>query len=190
MTKKHKAILAAAVLLAACDKPDTPYYGKGGENAAQYIREQYPSIAHNARSVRAVARDTVLSVTRLSLDMARFAICKADFTAGKISARRYQEMLEEKMQEINDVRLSWDLGGDSNDSLMRLEKYRHGWQVAYTVEAKMKGGLKMTFRVLMENNGTTPYMTGDKVDKEIHRYADEAGKAYQTLYGIQQLKGL
>ena len=76
--KTVKFFMPLVLAIAAC-VAEGPNFGQGGDNAAQFIRENYPSVAENAKSIRAIQRDSVLSAQRLFNNMPRFAIAKKRF---------------------------------------------------------------------------------------------------------------
>lgn len=179
--KTVKFILPLVLAFTAC-MAEGQKFGQGGNNAAQFVRENYPSVAENAKSIRAVQRDSVLSAQRLINDMARFAIAKNDFLQGKISKKQYNEIVDERILNIHDVEMSWNCGISVNDSLKKLNKYEYGWYVVYTVEAEMKSGVKQQYRVLMQRDGIKPSMTDDQVKYQINKCAEDVMQAIDLLH--------
>lgn len=111
-------------------------FGKGGDNAAQYVREQMLELTNDAVSVETVNTDTVsiYDVVTLTKEL-----------KGKELDADLKIITFKKLREFA-------------DSINRLSEQR----LMYVVEVTAKSSKKAEVKVIMEKDGTTPYMLYDK----------------------------
>lgn len=124
-------------------------YGKGGDNAAQFVREQVVGNPDNIASIETILEDSLLGDAFLSF---------------------YQTPADERLKILQDVLDSWLFGIVVNDSLKTLKKYDGVWRKVYTVRVTMKSGVKNDVRVLMDGDGATPRMLERDFDALLHDY--------------------
>lgn len=125
--------LLAAIAAVSCSGK----FGAGGENAAQFVREQFGGNSDNIASIEPIFEDSLLGDTPLLF---------------------YQTPVDERIEILQDVQNSWFYGIVVNDSLKSLDKYDGAWRKVYTVCVTMKSGAKNEVRVLMDGDGVTPRM--------------------------------
>lgn len=156
-------------------------YGKGGENAAQYVREQIPELRYDIESVEATAEDSLLTDRMLALGQVQFAKAGTNFWQDKITKEQYQYIVDSTANALQDVQDSWIYGAVVNDSLRRVNKYRYNWAKVYTVTVKMKSGVTKTVRVLMDKDGETPRMTEKQFEQRLRGYSDRIIEAQRDI---------
>ena len=137
--------LFALLLVVSCSGK----YGKGGDNAAQFVREQVVGNPDNIASIETILEDSLLGDASLSF---------------------YQTPVDERLEILQDVLDSWRFGIVVNDSLKTLKKYDGVWRKVYTVRVTMKSGVKNDVRVLMDGDGVTPRMLERDFDALLHDY--------------------
>ncbi len=148
-------------------------YGRGGENACQFVREQVPELREDIESVEVVGVDSLLSDSWLAFDRARFAIARSNYLKGEMSSDEYMGIIDERQQILSDVENSWVYGIVVNDSLKTLKKYDNVWRKVYKVKVKMKSGVIKEPRVLMDNDGETPRMLEKDFEMDLKEYRQE-----------------
>lgn len=179
---KKICIALIVLFLIGCGQVTISKYGQGGKNAAQYVREQVSENREDIESLEATAEDSLLTDRMLSFGQVQFAKAGADFWQDKISREQYQHIIDSTAQALQDVQNSWLYGIVVNDSLRKLKKYEYNWAKVYTVTIKMKSGVEMEVRILMDNDGITPRMTEKQFGQELQEYTDKMIEAQRDIY--------
>ena len=159
-------------------------YGKGGENAIQFVKEQVPGLRDDIASVEVIEEDSLLSDIALAHDAARFAMAGADFWQGNISREEYQRIIDERERLLYDIEYSWRFPLVVNDSLKKLSKFENQWRKVYKVLVTMKSGDTREPRVLMDGDGITPTMLERDFEMQLEEYHREILQANEDcLFG-------
>lgn len=147
--KKTLLIALLMMSITACNKSP---YGKGGDNACQFVKEQVPGLRNDIANVEVIAEDSLLSDIGLTFASVRAAKIKNAYYKGKISYNEMDRVLDSCKAELMAVEQSWKYGTVSK----RIPKYKNQWRKVYTVKVTMKSGIIKTPRVLMEQDGLKP----------------------------------
>ena len=159
-------------------------YGKGGENAIQFVKEQVPGLRDDIASVEIIEEDSLLSDIALGHDAVIFAKAGADFWQGTISREEYQRIIDEREHLLNDIEYSWRFPLVVNDSLKKLGKFDGMWRKVYKVLVTMKSGDTKNPRVLMDGDGITPRMMEVDFGRKLEEYHREIMQANEDcLFG-------
>lgn len=159
-------------------------YGRGGENAVEFVREQVPELREDIESVEVIEEDSLLSDVALAFDAAKFARAGADYWSGVISREEYRSIIDERAQLLQDIQNSWQFSSVVNDSLMGLKKYKSEWRKVYRVRVTTKSGVVKEPRVLMDNDGVTPRMLEKDFGVKLDEYLDEILRAEMDVSGV------
>ena len=173
--KKVLLSISALLVIAGCGEGNSNKYGKGGENACQYIREQIPNQAENIASINVVGEDSVL--TDITFNQVKFAKAGSEFWKGKLSTEGYQKIIDEEYQVLYDIKMSWIAPDVVGDSLRKLDKYNGYWRKAYVVKVTMKSGVTKEPRVLMDTDGLTPRLLEKDFVKSLDEYDQKIKQA-------------
>jgi hypothetical protein len=130
--KKVTFIMIMLMTIMSCGSK----FGEGGDNAAQYVREQMPELANDAVSVEVVNTDTV-NVYDISTLTKELEMKEIDADLKNITFKELREFA---------------------DSIDKMSEPR----LMYVVEITAKSSKKTEVKVIMEKDGTTPYMLYDK----------------------------
>lgn len=176
--KKALSIIFAAMLI-GCHGGNG--FGKGGKNAAQYVKEQIPEQADNIASIETIAEDSLLS--DMGFSFAEMQLSKKGFELmqGMIKAKEYEALIDSISHAATDITYSWQFSDVVNDSLMKLPQYEFLWRKAYTVRVTMKSGDTREPRVLMDNDGITPRMMEVDMRKAIEDHTKRILEAQDML---------
>ena len=166
-------------LLTACSEAD-----QGKHNACQYVREQIPNQADNIKSVEVVGEDSLLSDIILAFEQGRFAKAGNDYWQGNISREEYRKIIDEHDRILQDIFYSWAYSAVTNDSLRGIRKYDSCWRKVYTVRVTMKSGDTHEPRVMMDNDGITPYIIEKDMEMKLEEYQRHINQANEDcLFG-------
>ena len=168
--KKVLLSITALLVIAGCGEGNGSNYGKGGENACQFVREQIPNQAENIASINVVGEDSVLSDIILSFNQVKIAKAGSDFWKGTLSREDYLKIIDEESQVLYDIKMSWIAPDVAGDSLRKLDKYNSSWRKAYVVKVTMKSGDTKEPRVLMDMDGLTPRLLEMDFIKSLDEY--------------------
>ena len=178
-----KAIIFFVVMtLLSCNDSVVSKYGKGGQNAVQYLRERTLDVASEIESIEVTGVDTLLSDVLLTFGSVEFARAGADFWDDKISKEDYQENIDIFSQTVTDITNSWMYPMVVNDSLRKLSKYDGAWRVVFEITTTMKSTSTKTTRVLMDNDGITPRMTEKEFTLNMNEWTEKIVEAQRDLY--------
>ena len=178
--KKYFVIFVA--LFTSCVIPiNASKYGKGGENASQYVCGQVPELRDDIKSAEATAEDSLLTDRMLAFGQMQFAKAGANFWQEKITKEQYQYIIDSTANVLQDVQNSWIYGATVNDSLRKESKYKYNWAKVYTVTIKMNSGVIKSVRVLMDNDGETPRMTEKQFERELRGYSERIMQAQRDI---------
>lgn len=135
---KKMYVLIWAVMLMACVNESM----NGGKNAIQFVREVLPEITKDAVSIDVVACDTV-GICDIDSLTTEIELKEMDADAGRIRTKELREFAEQ----------------------MNIEMYSDK-RLLYSVAVKAKSTKTETVDVIMEKDGTTPYMLYDEYKKK------------------------
>lgn len=159
--RKFYFLMAALAVFSCSGK-----YGKGGDNAAQFVREQVPGLRADIERIEVVGVDTLLSDVGLMFASNRASSAKMAFYAGRLSYDEVDFVLDSCAAELLHVNNSWRYGvtpkGDG--------KYASQLRIVYTIRVTMKSGQVKEPRVLMEADGVTPRMLERDFETELLNY--------------------
>ena len=176
--KKVLLFLATTLLMVGC----IGKYGRGGQNACQFVKEQMPELRNDIKSVEVVEEDSLLCDKWLAYDQVVFARAGYEFTTGKMSRKKYEEVIDKYAGILQDINNSWMYGIVVNDSLKRLEKYDSHWRKVYKVCVTMKSGIKKDIRVMMEEDGLTPAIAEGPFAERLQEYNKKIVDATLNIY--------
>jgi hypothetical protein len=167
-----KKVLSIAIMLTMLISCQQSKYGQAGENAVQYVYEQFPNIREDIKNVEVFYEDSVLLTDGLSYMIIELLNKKADFYDKKIGKEEYIAYYDSIQTLIFDIDRSWTMQ-EWNDSLQTLTKYKNLWHKAFMIEITMKSSKQMIYRICMDWDGTTPYINQDEIKKEIDEFQKE-----------------
>lgn len=165
--------------LAACGP--LPTHGPGGRNACEYVREQFPDLRDNIKSVEIIAEDSTLSDLPLTFANLELARAGSEYVQGLRSVDDYSAVIDSFITVYHDVAFSWQYGDVINDSLGALSKYNYEWRKVYKIRITMKSSTTKDVRVLMDADGITPRAIDSTWDKIIEDYYSSIIDAQSTL---------
>lgn len=165
MRKSVLIIVLLVVTMIACNTEQSKY-GEGGRNACQYIREKLTEQVDNIQNVEVIGEDSMLSPYLLSLGTVEIYSRHSDFYGKEITIEQWHTFTDSMMTLGMDVTHTWLMDKNYNDSLRQLSKYHGLWRKAYLVEVTMKSGKNLNYRVCMNEDGITPYITQDEFMKK------------------------
>ena len=120
-------------------------FGEGGDNAAQYVREQMPELTKYAASVEAVeVRDCYV------IDFELYRAIKADEHVPYFKIERMNNQIWASLESLKGEQTALEKA--KNLGLTDMRKI-------YTVIVTAKSGKKHDAYVIMEKDEITPYMT-------------------------------
>ena len=177
---KKLMLLPLALVLMACSGTPSKF-GQGGQNAAQFVKEQVPELRDDIENIETIEEDTLLSDIGLSFANLQLLQAESDYYEGKISRDRLQQIIDSVSWEIGVVEKSWKYGTVSKNA----EKYKGQFRRVYTVRVTMKSGVTKEPRVLMDKDGITPQCMENDFEKSLKQYTDNLmGVINRILYGI------
>ena len=179
---KKDFLVLFALLLTACNQTSSNEFGQGGQNAAQFVREQIPEIRDDIETIKTTKEDSLMTDRIVSFGQIQFAKAGSDYWEDKISREQYQSIIDSSANVLQDIQYSWQFSNVINDSLKQLSKYNNNWAKVYTVTVKMKSGIEKEVRILMDNDGITPRMTEKQFEDEIQDYAKKMSQAQKDIY--------
>lgn len=128
-----KVILMMMMAVAGCTSSP---YGQGGENACQFVKEQMPEKVKDAASVKVVGKDSMV-VYDVPMLMEKLKSKEVDADLNIITCKELREFAE---------------------SISKQQEAR----VVYWVAVIKKSSKQEVIGVIMEADGTTPYMLRDE----------------------------
>ena len=161
--KKIATVTIMLLVLVGCQQSK---YGQAGENAIQYVREQMNDQKDNIKSVEITMEDSVLSTILLSFATTELYLQNTKYLGDEISRDHYHAFVDSIDRMMTDVTRSWIMDREWNDSLKQLPKYKNSWRKAFMIEVTMKSNQTLTYRICMDQDGTTPSMTSDQFMKQ------------------------
>jgi len=168
--KKFATITIMLMVLISCQQSK---YGRAGDNAIQYLREQMTGQMDNIESMEIIKEDSVLSSILLSFAETEFHMENVKYLNDEISPEQYRAFVDSIDRVLTDVTRSWVMDQEWGDSLKRLDKYASSWRKAFIVQVTMKSGSQSQHRVCMDQDGTTPSETEEQFTKQ-HNELQEA----------------
>ena len=181
MKKVLFMVVLLPAVLGACNQGQSRDYGRGGNNACEYVRENTDLDREDIASVDVVGEDSLLGDSWLANDAYMFANATLRYLQGTMSVYDYASIVGDRLMMLHDVVDSWDYGGVVNDSLRCLPKYDNVWRLVYVVRVTMKSQTSRDIRVLMDKDGVRPRMTEEEFMGELDRYNGEIMDGYQLL---------
>lgn len=143
-------------------------YGAGGNNAIQFVKEQFPEVAQNAESIEVTGVDSVLCDIGLIFGVNSIYNALDQYHNGEITIQEARAVRDSVIHDGVDVEDSWRFGSIVTDSLRNLKKYDGQWRLAYTITATMKSKTTKTFRILMDNDNITPRCTEKEFSQKLY----------------------
>lgn len=136
-----KVLFLAVMMVISCGSK----FGEGGDNAAQYVREQMPELTKDAVSVEAVdVRDCYV------IDFEVFSAIKMDEHVPYFKIERMNNQVRASFESMRGEKTALDEAKKTGLTDMRK---------IYTVIITAKSGKKYDAYVIMEKDEITPYMT-------------------------------
>lgn len=131
-----KKVLMTMVVVAAVMACTSSPYGQGGDNACQFVKEQAPGLRDDIAKVEVVGEDSMV-VYDVPMLMEELKSKEADADLNIITCKELREFAESisKQQEV---------------------------RVVYWVAVIKKSSKQEVIGVIMEADGTTPYMLRDE----------------------------
>lgn len=180
--KRRIIILTAMVAMAvSCDQMSNKY-GRGGDNACQYVKEQVPGLREDIASVEVIEEDSLLSDIGLIFGRTILAKSSAEFQEGTLSKDKFKAIIDSLAHDATDVEYSWRFSNVINDSLRALQRYSGQWRKVYTVRVTMKSGTTKEPRVMMDNDGITPRMIERDMENTIRDFTNKILDAQELLW--------
>lgn len=158
--------------LVACGNTSSQY-GRGGRNAAQFVKEQAPEVAQNAESIEVTGEDSLLCDIGLMFGINDVYKALEKYNNGEISLKEARAVRDSVMHDGADVEDTWKYGSIVTDSLKRLSKYEGQWRKVYTITIKMKSQTTDEVRVLMDEDGTTPRYTDKQFSARLYELCNQ-----------------
>lgn len=155
-----KVLFLAVIAVVSCGSK----FGEGGDNAAQYVREQMPELTKDAASVEAVKCDT-------------FGICDIQ----KVMRELELKELEAESQVIKYSDLSKFV--DSIDMYAYNDK-----RLLYTVVVTAKSNKRDSIKVIMDKDGIAPQMLYNEYIKKHEPLAERKANAWASLDIVEDLE--
>ena len=170
--------LAFLLLLVACGQSG---FGKGGENAEQFVREKAVLVRDDIASIETIREESVLSDIGIGFQTMQLLEAGTNYLQGNITRDDYTQTINEATLLMKDIQDCWDSPTSVGDSLRRSGKYDGMWRKAYTVEVTMKSSVKQTHIVLMDTDGITPRMTEREFASGLDKFSREIARAINSL---------
>lgn len=167
------------MLLAACHQVKDSPANVGAQNACSYVKENL-SPQQDIAKIEVVNEDSLLSDIGMTFAENQLIRLNTDYLEEKISKADYLSILDSISNDATDVSRSWTYGDVVNDSLRRLSKYEGMWRKVYTVQVSMQSGTSNEYRILMEQDGTTPRMSEHEFSKVVNEFSRKVLSAYRT----------
>ena len=82
-------------------------YGRGGDNACQYVKEQVPGLREDIASVEVIGEDSLLSDIGLIFGSTMLAKSSAEFQEGTLSKDKFKAIIDSLAHDATDVEYSW-----------------------------------------------------------------------------------
>ena len=122
-------------------------YGKGGDNAAQYVREQMPDLTKNAESVEVTGCDSIgfIDIEEVSRDL------KMKETDADLEIITFKQLRDY---------------ADSIDKVITTPS-----NMVYIVTVTAKSSKKTNVQVIMESDGVTPAVLMDEYSKKLKPFS-------------------
>lgn len=165
----NKIYVILLTIMTGCSQTQMKY-GKGGENACQFVKEQVPGLRDDIQSVEVISEDSLLSDIGMSFGDITLSKQGAAFLQGEISKDELRGTIDSVAKAATDLEYSWRFSNVINDSLRKLPKYDGLWRKVYTIRVTMKSGTTKEPRVLMEADGKTPRMMERDMEKAIEEH--------------------
>ena len=158
-----KKIVTITVMLLAIMSCSSKF-GKGGDNAAQYVREQMPELVKDAVSVEAVNTDTI-------------SVYDIDTLTKELESKN----LDVELGIATDKELT-----AFADSISRFGEVR----IVYIVTIIAKSSKKEDVKVVMEKDGETPYMLYDEYEKLHIQFIRKVAEYEIPVVEIEDIEGI
>ena len=175
-------IIATLLCLASC----TAFSSDPGScNAETYVKEIItPSPRYNIDdvvSIEATPSDSIMSDIILSFEQRQLLNAQLEFLRGTKTTSEFKESIVKFTRYCEDVSDSWGKTTEVSDSLHRIDHYSDLWRKVYLVTITFKDHQTKSIRVMMDNDGVTPYQTEAKASDEICKYYELINEAYNSL---------
>lgn len=146
--RKLLFVAVITLMVIGCSK-----YGKGGDNAIQYLKEAMPEVAGNAESLNILDEGKCFIV---NLDS-----CKSAFIVSENSrtAKQIDTLLNKSLESFFNDSLASAMSGP-------------GERLFYNIEIVAKSTKKKYTSVIMDKDGTTPWMTYEEYVEKMDKIRD------------------
>ena len=178
----YGGIVATLLCLTSCTALSTD---PGARNAEAYVKEiitQSPRYnIDDVASIEAEPTDSIMSDIILSFEQRQLLDAQLEFLRGTKTSKEFRESINTFTRYCEDVSDSWEFTSVVSDSLHQIEEYSSLWRKVYKVTITFKSHTTKTIRVMMDNDGVTPYQTEAKASDEICKYYELINEAYNSL---------
>ena len=175
---KRIVSITIALMMVSCNNSN---FGRGGDNAEQFVREKAVLVRDDIASVETVREDSVLGDIGIGFQTMQLLKAGTNYLQDNITRDEYAQIINEATLLIKDIQDCWDNPSVAGDSLRSLGKYSGMWRKAYTVEVTMKSSVKKTHVVLMDKDGTTPRMTERDFASRLDDFSRDISRASNNL---------
>ena len=175
---KKIVTITIALMMVSCNNSN---FGRGGENAEQFVREKAVLVRDDIASIETIREDSVLSDIGIGFQTMQLLDAGTNYLQGNITRDDYTQTINEATLLMKDIQDCWDSPTSVGDSLRRSGKYDGMWRKAYTVEVTMKSSVKQTHIVLMDTDGITPRMTEREFASGLDKFSREIARAINSL---------
>lgn len=176
--KKVLSITIMLLMLVSCNQSK---FGKGGENAEQFIREKAVLVREDIATIETIREDSVLSNIGIGFEVNRLLKAGTNYLQGNITRDDYTQTINEATLLMKDIQDCWENPEVVGDSLRRIGKYDGMWRKAYTVDITMKSSVTTTHIVIMDRDGITPSITDKDFSKILYDFSREIARAINSL---------
>ena len=177
-------IIATLLCLASCTAPSAPIE-LGASNAVTYVKEiitQSPRYnIDDVVSIEATPSDSIISDIILSFEQRQLLNAQSEFLRGTKTTSEFKESIVKFTRYCEDVSDSWEKTTEVSDSLHRIDHYSDLWRKVYLVTITFKDHHTKSIRVMMDEDGVTPYQTEAKATEEIVKYYKLINEAYNSI---------
>ena len=176
--KKVLSITIMLLMLVSCNQSK---FGKGGENAEQFIREKAVLVREDIATIETIREDSVLGDIGIGFEVNCLLKAGTNYLQGNITRDDYTRTINEATLLMKDIQDCWENPEVVGDSLRRIGKYDGMWRKAYTVEVTMKSSVTTTHIVIMDRDGITPRITDKDFSKRLYDFSRDIARAINSL---------
>ena len=175
-------IIATLLCLASCTALSSD---PGARNAEAYVKELITKSPlyniEDVSSTEAQPTDSIMSDIILSFEQNQLLDAQSEFLRGTKTSEELKESIEKISRYHDDICNSWEFTSVVSDSLHRIDLYSDLWRKVYLVTITFKSHRTKSIRVMMDNDGVTPYKTEAEASKSLRKYFDLIMEAENSL---------